>query len=86
MSEVKIKLGRPRLNKKVFVKTIKLDENEVQFWDSKVIHEFLQGKGKNKQLLKDLYELMGNMKFEDEFIITPEVENLINEIDSQVRT
>ena len=80
----KNRVGRPILNKTTVTKSIKLDENEVQFWDSKAVHEFLQGKNKYKILLKRLYILMGNMEFEEDYEVTPEDEELVDDVDLEV--
>ena len=50
------------------LKNIRLSNEELDKWDSKEIHDFLQGKNPNNneaqnELLKQLFELMGKMEF-----------------------
>ncbi|MHA1192222.1 MAG: hypothetical protein ACTSP9_07985 [Promethearchaeota archaeon] len=46
------KVGRPALNKETITKSIKLDLEESEIWNSKKVHAFLQGKEGNSNELK----------------------------------
>lgn len=74
------KRGRPSGKKFEFIKSIKLNQKQVDNWDSKKIKAFLDG----KNLLKDLYKLM-NEKMD--FIKTPDNEDLelIKKIDLVIK-
>ena len=78
------KVGRPALNKKVKIKSIKLDEKELPFWDSKAVNDFLQGKDKSKELLKKLYDFMRKMEFKEN--LTPEDIKFLELIDKEVKS
>jgi len=77
--EVK-KRGRPSGKNFEFIKSIKLNQNQVNNWDSKEIKAFLDG----KNLLNDLYALMNDKM---DFIITPNSEDLelIKKIDLVIK-
>jgi len=77
------KVGRPALDKITKTKSIKLDEKELPNWDSKKVHEFLQGIHESKTLLKQLYGLMGKMEFIKD--ITPEDMKFIEKIHNEVK-